>query len=132
MTALAEALCITTHVTSWEERAEAITELLAKQVHEAALMMETVSSFTLSHTPLARQHWCASVRAEIGGDNLLSGCTVWSDTPDQAVLDLLDKMKAVAEPMYLVTSATGGTDRRHFRWNGVGFASLPIVGKRKS
>ena len=63
---------------------------------------------------------------EVGNGAILRGTFGSGETVSAALLDYFQQLTKLKANEYLVSNATGGPDRRHFRWNGVSFVSLHV------
>lgn len=62
---------------------------------------------------------------EISNGAIISGITSHSDTPEQAVLNYLERLQE-PDGLETVVVTHKGTQRRHWRWNGATFVEIPV------
>lgn len=69
--------------------------------------------------------WYVSARIEIGGNGVLMTPCSTGKTPEEAVEDEWANLTTLEPEQYLVVNSFQ-PDRRHFRWNGFMWQSLPV------
>ena len=64
-----------------------------------------------------------SMRAEIGGNGLLTSVCEHRDTPTGAIIAVFHLLTLVAHPEFIVTDSYS-EHRKHWRWNGATFVEV--------